>query len=1196
MKNNTTDGSSQSRQIPTPPLGEVGRGPVSLSLGGHSEVGRGLEAFSFYARITSIVRLLDNSGSANVNKFVHEILVTVCHEGLKGSGQAFGNLFSQVDFLCKRHNIGTADRIAIQAMRRHSNRREALPREDLMYDLMALCRFVSAVTGTDVPGELLSRLPVEHKPYSRGEGVDVRYIRCIVSKWDEKHIYVAAENGLDGMTLAVDYSGEDLVYLSGLLREGMQLNLLDNKIDDIKDGEDRPKAGADRVVVPGLVVVEPDYLIDISSVAACFKDYGHHPLTYTIDRLRPRANTPAILLGNLAGGVLDDVVNGEGAYSLSVTMRSNFREKALEYCTCADFDAVKFKQDARVQADNIRKAADVMFKDYDRSLMVLEPSFVCERLGLQGRVDLMTTDFRLLVEQKSGRNINLEYGRMGSHGSAQLEPHYVQLLLYYGVLRYNFNLGFDRTDIRLLYSKYPPGQGLMAVAFYRSLFREAIKLRNMIVATDFDIARDGFESVLAELTPATVNTTGCCSSFFNRWLLPPIEAVTKPLQAMPPLEREYFCRMMTFVYREQLLGKVGHREGYDSCTADLWNMPVAEKIETGNIYLGLTVKAKEASEDGGVPDRITLRVPGQGDDFLPNFRRGDMVYLYQYAEGHDPDVRGSILYKGNIDELHTGEITVVLTDGQKNPHILCPQHPDGRSEDGGKAVFYAVEHAGTDATGGSAARALHEFVTAPASRRALLLGRREPRRNISACLTKSYDPAYDDILLGVKQALDYYLLVGPPGTGKTSRALRFMVEEELAAGGTSVLLMAYTNRAVDEICSMLDDAGIDYIRLGSEYSADARFKPHLLSEAVKSSPRLDDMKNRIKSARVITCTTSMLMSRPFVFDIKHFSLAIVDEASQILEPNIIGLLAAHGHGCGSQDGCSIDKFVLVGDHKQLPAVVRQSEEESAVSSEALRSIGIDNCRNSLFERLLRTERAAGRHEFTGVLRRHGRMHPEVSDFPCHEFYFDEQLVPVPLPHQQETALPYAPSAAPDALDLLLHTHRMIFIPSSPCGRPDLSDKVNTSEAAIVADLLRRLRQMLGTAFDANRSVGVIVPYRNQIAVIRKEIEKLGMEDLERITIDTVERYQGSQRDVIIYSFTVQNAWQLDFLAGNCFMENGRLIDRKLNVALTRARRQMIMTGNEQTLSANPLFRHLIDYVRAKGGVYAIKRVYVCKKG
>ena len=95
-------------------------------------------------------------------------------------------------------------------------------------------------------------------------------------------------------------------------------------------------------------------------------------------------------------------------------------------------------------------------------------------------------------------------------------------------------------------------------------------------------------------------------------------------------------------------------------------------------------------------------------------------------------------------------------------------------------------------------------------------------------------------------------------------------------------------------------------------------------------------------------------------------------------------------------------------------------------------------------------------------------------------------------------------------------------------------------------------------------------------MIRKEIEQLGLPCLQQVTIDTVERYQGSQRDVVIYSFTVQHLYQLDFLTSNCFEEDGHVIDRKLNVAITRARKQMIIVGNERILSSNPLFKALIE--------------------
>jgi superfamily I DNA and/or RNA helicase len=224
----------------------------------------------------------------------------------------------------------------------------------------------------------------------------------------------------------------------------------------------------------------------------------------------------------------------------------------------------------------------------------------------------------------------------------------------------------------------------------------------------------------------------------------------------------------------------------------------------------------------------------------------------------------------------------------------------------------------------------------------------------------------------------------------------------------------------------------------------------------------------------------------------------------------------------------------------------------------LNAIQLDNCRHSLFERLIRTERKAGRRQFTGMLRKQGRMHPDIAEFPNSMFY-NNQLDIVPLPHQLE-----APT-----------TPRVIFIPSEPCRQPGVSDKVNISEARIVARLLHDIYREHADHFDAAKTVGVIVPYRNQITMIRDEIAKLNVPALKDISIDTVERFQGSQRDVIIYSFTVSRPYQLDFLTSNSFDEDGYTIDRKLNVAITRARKQLLMTGNAQLLRRNPIFERLI---------------------
>ena len=816
------------------------------------------------------------------------------------------------------------------------------------------------------------------------------------------------------------------------------------------------------VLDDGLQVVEPDVLVDISAIAACFQDYGHHPLAYLINRLKPSANTSPILLGNFAGTALDQIIHDPEA-DFGDMLRTSFSEQALQFCTCEDFNPVKFKTDALRQVNNIRQAVDALFTEYDRNKALLEPSFVCKALGLRGRVDLMTSDMRLLVEQKSGKK-----------WMSYREAHFVQVLLYYGVLRYNFQLDADSVDIRLLYSKYPASEGLLDVANNDALFREAIHLRNLIVAMEMKIARKGFSSVLSQLQPDVLLQRQEKSDFFHRYVRPEIERTLQPLHSLSATEQDYLERMVTFIFREQF--------------AQLLTQDTDEEL-----------------------------------------RRGDMVYYYR--KDGDPDLCHHILNKGMIERIDDEEIAVWPNDNrQETPDIL-------------RKESYAIEPATSDATTTAALRSLMAFCGASPQKRHLLMGSLAPRQDTSQRLSRSYHPAYDDILLRAKQAHDYFLLQGPPGTGKTSMALRFLVEEELSSHPSHhLLLTAYTHRAVDEICAMLEESGQDYLRLGSEAACDPRFAHRLLSSAFSEKPKLSDIRQRLERVPIVVSTTLTLLTRPFLLSMKHFSLCIVDEASQILEPYIVGLLSSD----------SIDRFILIGDHKQLPAVVAQPDDDPR----------LHGCRLSLFERLLQQEREAGRKEFVGILQRQGRMHPDIAAFPNEFFYQQEQLQPVPCPHQLETGLDYL-EPSEDALDEQLKQHRVLFLPAD-------------DEASLVVDVLQRLYRQIGSErFDAARSIGVIVTYRHQIALIRREIAKWGLPQLDDLSIDTVERYQGSQRDVIIYSTGVQDHDGLDFLTANCFQEDGHTIDRKLNVALTRARKQLILTGNRALLKQNKIFSAFI---------------------
>jgi len=1021
--------------------------------------------------------------TANLRQ-LHEVIKLCAAEGCRSQGGTFGNLFSQIDFVCKHFGLKTQQKWAIQQARRHSNGRETLSLDEWHYDLRAVTLLISSIFHEDVPGSLLQLLPVNLQPQPSQLSINKRYIRCIVRSFDDNLITADSEEG----EIQVDYGntegGRDFAYLKKMLREGMQLNLLDCHYDE--------------KIVPGLIVVEPDFMLDISSLAACFTAYGHHPLLYTVSRLKPRPNTQATLLGNFAGTALDDIIHNPQV-TLQQSLQRSYREQAERFAACEDFNKETFEQAAAVQMENIRHTASILNSEFLIHNSLLEPSFVCEHLGLQGRVDLMTADMSLLVEQKSGKNQKIEYQSHDAHG-LQLESHYVQLLLYYGILRYNFNKSDNQVDTRLLYSRYAPEKGLIAVNYYRTLFREAIKLRNQIVATELLIARDGFGRIIPLLNADIIYKGVARDGYFHRYILPELLTLNSYLLTLDSLERAYYERMMTFVYREQRAQKLGsseqtlHHAG--GCSSDLWLMPLNEKQEQGNIIMPLHIIKREKTDSDGGYNRITLRfsnVPNASPLGTLNFRKGDMIYLYQYDE--EPNVRKSILYKGSIEDIHDGKVIILLNDGQQNEAVFALSDKT-----------WAIEHGGSDVGTNSNIRSIHQFIQSSPQKKALLLGQRTPEADTSLVLSQSYNPYYDDILLKVKQARDYFLLVGPPGTGKTSMALRFMVEEELKGIDTSsILLMAYTNRAVDEIRSMLEDAGL-----------------------------ADD-------ERILTGTTSMMQARPFLLEGRHFSLAIVDEASQVLEPGLIGLLSSD----------QIDRFVLVGDHKQLPAVVQQNPEEARIDDPLLRSIGLNDCRQSLFQRLYNWEVQQQRTQFIGTLHRQGRMHPDVASFASNHFYH-AWLQPVPLPHQQETAIGYdLPSQ--DAIDDILKTHRIVFFDSTP----------NT------IDLALRIRRFYGERFNPEKTLGIIVTYRHQIAAIR--------EVLPDISIDTVERYQGSQRDVIIYDVGVSRQYQLDFLTASTFTDDeGQTVDRKLNVALTRARKQMIIVGCSSILRQNTLYRQLID--------------------
>ena len=160
---------------------------------------------------------------------LHAVIALVAAEGCRTQGGTFGNLFSQVDFVCKHFALSPQQRWAVQQARLHSNGNETLTNEDFLYDLRAVTTLISAVFHEDVPGTLLQILPPASSLPSPSSRLTVnrRYVRCIVRSFDDTTITADTEDS----EILVDYAntegGRDFAYLRKILREGMQLNLLD---------------------------------------------------------------------------------------------------------------------------------------------------------------------------------------------------------------------------------------------------------------------------------------------------------------------------------------------------------------------------------------------------------------------------------------------------------------------------------------------------------------------------------------------------------------------------------------------------------------------------------------------------------------------------------------------------------------------------------------------------------------------------------------------------------------------------------------------------------------------------------------------------------------------------------------------------------------------------------------------------------
>ena len=1049
-------------------------------------------------------------------RYFYDALHRVCIEKTTGLPAEYNDFFSRLQAVCRLTNypLRAVDSFRWRA-RQVSHRAMEVDEHTFLVDVRTFVDAMAHFTETMVPDVFKGKLPdPEWLPVPQERLVYAlrqKRVRFVVQRVEEPYIYAFSQDMPSEQPFRVDVTGnQHTLQAVQLLKEGMQFNALSFTVDD------------EGVYHPLYLVVEPDFLLETTSVTGCIKGWGESAFNHFIAKFKPSESTVHTLLGDFANQFLDDVLNLPEADYLT-SMRKVFADRAIDICACPEIDA-SFFEETRRQFSHIQEVVGELhaqpYMHQGKVNIHVEPSFFCEALGLQGRMDCLID----LDDEGKKFLIELKSGKWDEFRNRAKEEHLMQMLLYKEILFYN--MGVQQTDVmgNLLYSKYPH---LQEQRSYQEMVFRAMNIRNNIVAMELGLLHGEARQWVPRLTPQALRRNPDCNEkFWKGWCLPDIQPITDALHGMDELTAEYFYAFLQFIEREQFESKMcDTRPDSTRAQSSLWSADINTKMENGDIFPNLRITDLRWKD--GVEAVCLERMDDGGS--LPNFRIGDAVILYKRNTETDSAVTQQVV-RCSVEAYECERIWLRLKYSQRNKDVFSREE------------LCAIEHDHVDANFRSLYSGLFSLLTCEKSRRDLLLCQRKPTAD------------------------DMFLLMGPPGTGKTSVALKRMVEEHLEQQH-NILLLSYTNRAVDEICQMLStiDPQPDYLRLGRELSCAPQFQEHMLGQVVGQMTQRAEVLKRLGETRVFVSTVASMNSHMALFKLKHFQVVIFDEASQILEPQILGILTSS----------AIDKFIMIGDHKQLPAVVVQSEEKSAVTSPLLHAIGLTNCRNSLFERLYEQNRE--NHDIVSMLDHQGRMHPAISDFVS-EIFYEGRLLPVGLSHQQgELEFPCFEEDNP--IEMLVAHRRCAFINVPRPSMEDRMPKANRMEAMMIAQLVKaivHLHRKNGMAFVPASQLGIIVPFRRQISLVRSEIEKLLPEVAHAVVIDTVERYQGSQRDIIIYGTTITQRYELDVLSNLAETSSGP-VDRKLNVAITRARRQLFILGNENLLRKNVLYAQLIDY-------------------
>jgi len=1049
----------------------------------------------------------------------------------------FNTLFARIAFLGIQHKLPGEFVFELHLFRKEVSDKQIFNDNQQVFDLglYLIGRLLSDVYLLPIPSKLRTHLkkPAYTKNELKFESF-YPYVKGLIVSYAEtgKYFDFLPDEG-DGIPVRLfadklDLFQNTLNYIKDILkRENWPVPVVIRDIGVATDGSYYPKA----------IVLEPDYLVDVTSVAECFLPNGANADYYLLAKLVPSESSKHLILGHIVNYILDELIHNPGV-TFETLLKSVFHIAPLEFCLLKDEEVLFTINNAKLHHANLVR---VLSKDFPPLALkpsdcIVEPSYYVPGYGLQGRLDVFYHK-----NNKEASIIELKSGSPFRENLYGLSPsHYTQTLLYDLMISASYDRKIKPLNY-ILYSKLPE-KNIRFAPTIQAAQMEAVSIRN-------DIVR--IENALLDGNAAAELFEGMCLARHgnvNGFLRESIGLFEKVYHDSDETEKLYFNHFCSFISVEHHIAKTGiNGLKENNGMANLWLNDIEKKKESFAIFTNLEIIRNESSSDQPI---ITLQKTNLSND-MAGFRQGDIVVLTPASEPGGAR-QGRQVLRSTLIEINKNTFTIRLRSKQYNQQLFTSNELWNIEPDFLDSGFRKMDND------------IFDFLKAEKRKKDLVLGRVPPLPSVADIEIPDYEGLTQNqkvVLNNMLVAQDYFLLWGPPGTGKTSILLKHAIRFYLEKTDKKLLLMAYTNRAVDEICEVLESLnalnGADYIRIGSRFSTGEKYRHHLLENLLPQFSTRSTLKNKLAETRIFVGTNSSVMGKTELFSLVRLDIAIIDEAAQILEPMLTGILPG------------FEKFILIGDHKQLPAVVVQDQTFSKIQDQKLQATGFFDASVSLFERLYLWCKKQQWDWAFGQLNEQGRMHEEIMRFV--NIYFYEQNLKC-LPGHSELTSRISDFFGENAEGEILKEQRMLFYHVQSDLTLALA-KHNPEESFLVTQLVRQLKNIYeehGKVIKQD-TIGIITPFRAQIAQIRNAFREASM-DPDYFTIDTVERFQGGGRDIIIFSSVVNSVQRLSQIIDTD--KDG--LDRKLNVALTRTKKQFILIGNKNILSKNTLYRHLIE--------------------